>query len=395
VASEAWPRARLSSVSMSGNANSMEVSIPAGKSPRCFTGSLSATGDLKFHALYHACGAGYYWDANTHRKTPTTFVGTGTDSAGGYFGTVDVSFAVARDSFLTPDVSVVQYISDIKTQPCAAELQHTLHFGHNRAVTVCLTLGSTQNPPPPPRLNSASAYLNFIVSKEYRGFIHLPQMAVSCSKGKVATVDDIPIPATATAVPLNLPDFLWSPGWTPTPVTRTPYEPAEIFTSDASGTGFDTVFDDRSASPQVSVHGGMVVVSFMGASRLATTARAAAYSLTGYEAPFIWSIVQMRFDCAGHESVWVANSEFPTTNLYINGTLHSWYTQTALGGFIKSGEKVIQPPEKGFLALLPTCGERLHWERHKNDLPARDPHGGCGLVVLAGPNGGNKSGNFL
>jgi Concanavalin A-like lectin/glucanases superfamily len=287
--------------------------------------------------------------------------------------------ALPHGSFLTPDVSIVQYISSISQGQCVSQLRRSLGIGPKRAGAACLFLVATANPKPPRELASASQWLAFIQSREYRGYVHLPQMAVVCNRGKPESIDGQSIKNVSTgAVPLNLPDFSWSPGWTPPrPVSLLPgadYEPAEEYTNGPDDLG--QIFDDLASIPEVSVHkNGTVVISFLSASRLATLERTVAFPLIGRDAPFIWSVLQLRFNCAGSEAVSVANSELPTTNLYINGRLKSWYTQNHLGDFTKDGQTKNNAPGVGLLALDPTCGTSLRWANSQNHIQAKVPPG--------------------
>lgn len=74
-------------------------------------GRLYDSGQLKFHAVYHACYDNYSWKAVTHRTGPTTFMGRGRDNKGNKFSHVDVSFATAcREPDMTgsdPDVAAI------------------------------------------------------------------------------------------------------------------------------------------------------------------------------------------------------------------------------------------------------------------------------------------------
>ena len=85
-------------------------------------------------------------------------------------------------------------------------------------------------------------------------------------------------------------------------------------------------------------------------------------------------------------SVSVANSEFPTTNLYINGQLVRFYSQTDLPQFIKDGGSTLHDIGVGYLALTPTCGTNVHWGS-KALFGQPDP-GGCVFDIVKGQTGG-------
>jgi hypothetical protein len=298
--------------------------------------------------------------------------------------------------FYMPDVKVVSYISAVDAPQCARDLVTQLGVSQSSALIACGVLASSANPTPPSAF-TADGWSSFVQSKEYRGYIHLPAMVVHCSDNTVVGLDNQPVSASARPSPFADPGFEWSPGFTPGPrglVVQT-YSDAEPFLNDATGSTVAALFDHD--LPSVSLHAdGTLVVSFLAASRIATEDRLAAAALLNYDAPFIWTVVQERFNCSGgKESVSVANYEFPTTNLYIDGNLTSWYTENHLVDFIgDGGNTVFNPPGTGYLALTPTCGSRVGWSLHGNQLQGKSPGGGCLGFILGGPNGG-VSGDYL
>jgi hypothetical protein len=79
----------------------------------------------------------------------------------------------------------------------------------------------------------------------------------------------------------------------------------------------------------------------------------------------------------------IANSEFPTTNLYVNGELQSWYSRSHLAQFIAEGGETYNPEGIAYLALHPTCGQSI--TSGSKSLQAQPVPGSCRLAVLAGP----------
>lgn len=301
--------------------------------------------------------------------------------------------------FVTPDVKVIQYISAIDGPACAAQLAARISISGVRAATACGLLAASANPTPPSVLDDAS-WPAFVASKEYRGFVHFPRMVVECTGNTVTAVNNQPVPTNVVPTSMHIDGFEWSPGWTPPRPFQglpfTDYQPGDLFTDDAGGSNRAPLFDR--SDPIVSMHpDGTLVISYLSAARMASLERPVAYAITGYDAPYIWTVNQIRFNCAGgRESVSIANSMFPTTNLYIDGQLKQWYTENHLADFIADGQQTFNLDGTGWLALQPTCGSSLSWSLHPNaGLPALPvPGAGCLGLIDGGPNGG-ASGHYL
>jgi len=109
------------------------------------------------------------------------------------------------------------------------------------------------------------------------------------------------------------------------------------------------------------------LISYILATRIANPERLVAAELTGWDAPFVWEVVQIRLVCGSSPGagVSVAVSEFPTTDLYISGALAGTNDQSNLVGFIEDGGRAISglvhPAGVGPLALTPTCSTSLSW----------------------------------
>ncbi|CAG8852880.1 36171_t:CDS:1, partial [Gigaspora margarita] len=85
-------------------------------------------------------------------------------------------------------------------------------------------------------------------------------------------------------------------------------------------------------------------------SRLAHMERKSQYVLTGYDAPFIFTKVDMTVCCNRQVSVKVHRTVFPQTRLYINGVWEQVQAQTELGKFIIYGGKKLFQDGYGYPA---------------------------------------------
>ncbi len=327
------------------------------------------------------------------RPTGTTTVVMGAQGGANSIGPTNVSYddvslgpiAPSTRVFSTPDVKVVQYIHHLSAAQCARDLVNQIGFGKPQALLACGFLSATANPTPPPRFQDNQSWSSFVNSDEYRGYVHVPPVAITCEAGSVTAIDNMSVNVGTNAISLPTDYSLgYTPGRGLAPGLPA-YSAAEPFVSDANGSTVAALFDN--AQPFVTVRSnGSVLISYLSASRIATVERYLAAPLLGYDAPYIWTVTQIRADCAGNQNVSVANSEFPTTNLYVNGVLKSWYSQTNLPQFITEGGKTLNPPGVGFLALKPTCGQSI--TSGSQSLQAQPFPGSCAFTVLAGPYGG-------
>jgi FG-GAP repeat len=289
-------------------------------------------------------------------------------------------------AFVTPDIKVIQYIHPLDAKQCARDLVAQLGLNKLSALAACGFLSVSANPLPPPRFPDDQTWSAFVDSKEYRGFVHIPPLTVSCSGGEVAAIDNIPVGGPGLHG-LILPGFEHSLGFTPGRPFEPyiDYAPAEPFVTDAGGSSVAALMNNDGVF-EVNRPGGNALITYMTASRIATFEREAAFPIFGFDAPYIWTVTQLRVDCGGDESVSIANSEFPTTNLYINGRLVRFYRQADLPQFIKDGGRTLNPPGVGYLALNPTCGTDVHWGTKA--LLGQPVPGSCFFDILNGPTGG-------
>jgi len=309
-----------------------------------------------------------------------------TEKGGNRIGRAIPSDLVPVTKFVTPDIKVIQYIHPLDAKQCARDLVAQLGVSKPSALAACGFLSVSANPLPPPRIPDDQTWTAFVNSKEYRGYIHIPPLTVNCSGGEVAAIDNIPVGGPGLHG-LILPGFEHSLGYTPPRPFEglTDYSPAEPFVTDKAGTSVADLMNNDGVF-EVTRPGGNALITYMTASRIATVERVAAFPILGFDAPYIWTVTQLRVNCQGDESVSIANSEFPTTNLYINGQLVRFYRQTDLPQFIKDGGTKLNDIGVGYLALDPTCGTNVHWGT-KALLGQPDP-GGCFLDILNGPTGG-------
>jgi hypothetical protein len=189
--------------------------------------------------------------------------------------------------------------------------------------------------------------------------------------------------------PLKVPSISKAPA----PPTVLHYGAAELLhtpLNGGSGSDFGHVYVNRALNG-----GHTVLISYLIASRIATAERLGQYTATGYDAPFIWTVVQLRASCAGGTddkptaAISLAVSEFPSTFLYVNGKEVGSEGQDNLIPFIEDGGTIYNPPGTGNLALEPTCGT-LSWG--PSQLSGRTA--GCLSDVTNGLTGGSD-GNEL
>src|SRR5262249_62381181 len=93
-------------------------------------------------------------------------------------------------------------------------------------------------------------------------------------------------------------------------------------------------------------------VTYRIASRLATQERLIAFGLLGYDAPYIWTVVQEKITCTG-TSLRVRQSVLPTMTIYVNGKQVTHQKGTKLGGFTRRGGVLLHGV--GFGVLAPFC----------------------------------------
>jgi hypothetical protein len=246
----------------------------------------------------------------------------------------------------TPDLKVVRFLQ-VPPGDCLAQVG-TLSGDPSTAAAACGFLVGSSNPTPPPDL-SGKAWQSFVASKEFRGFIHLPSMSVTCTDGQISSID------------LNGPVGV-SPGWTPyTPqvrFARVLKEKAEWYD------GMSGILHPSDVDVRYSAGRSAAVVSLREASRITTKARVLQYPLLGYDAPFIWAALHVTVSCHGEPVASVSYSTIPRVAVYADGVLQSTTDQSRdLISFIRSGGTSFHAPRTGNLdpycqqaSVLPLSG---------------------------------------
>lgn len=240
-------------------------------------------------------------------------------------------------SFQSPDFKIVRYIKTFDSQLCAADVRRVLGVGPVDAQTACDLLLASANPNPPASFDN-HGWKAFEASDQYRAIVHLPPVHVTCSpEGKITAYDQ------GQQVEKG---FEVSPGYTPS-VLRGSFDPAETYQGSLAG-----LFNDLDFT--VSPNQDFLVVSYLTASRIATTERGVAYKLLGYDAPFVWTVVRERITCSTYNLV-VVNSDFPSTNVYVDDQVKAQLFQTGqVGLFTSSGGKGVYH-DAGMGFLDPRC----------------------------------------
>jgi hypothetical protein len=139
--------------------------------------------------------------------------------------------------------------------------------------------------------------------------------------------------------------FYASLGYTKVPIAGVTYQPGESFNPQdpTFDTGTPTILRDPD---------GAVIISYRWASRLATFERRVQYDISGYDAPFIWLTFDEKIGCDGRQAARFHFTDFPSTDLYINGLRVSHDKQTNnIAKFIKQGGTTLHPPGYGNLAF--------------------------------------------
>jgi hypothetical protein len=280
-------------------------------------------------------------DENTTQSTPnqtpsnTTFNGEASDATSST-GTLNIN---------SPDIKVTQHIRSFSLDYCAKEVGSIEDFlSSPSVVAACSALAASHNTEPPNSFNSSS-WQTFKNSREYRGYIHIPSIKVSCSKGRLTNY--------------TISKDEYSYGYTKRPplgfdsgdVYKPPYNTYTIGTS--AKRDYLIVIDRRS-------------------SRIGDFERRAQYGLLGYDGPFIYTAVEEDIYCDGSIRVLAYRPEFPTTRLYIDNQLNTEAPQTKLGDFIKSGGRNFHNDGEGNFG---PAGNTLIYQHLPPDRPCT--RGGC------------------
>lgn len=226
-------------------------------------------------------------------------------------------------SFESPDFKVVRYIHGFDPVACRDDLRDHLPTSEAAASTACLALLDSANPVPPTSFTNRS-WKEFFASKEYRAILHIPPLHVTCSAaGKITKFDQ------GRQVEKGLEKSF---GYTPTPFGL--FDPAEPYAGSLAGL-FDEL--DITLTPSADA----VIVQYVTGSRLSAAARQIGFSLLGYDAPFVWTVFREKVSCTGVNVV-IVNSDFPSTNMYVDDQLWMDDLQTSnLADFIRSGGNVL------------------------------------------------------
>jgi hypothetical protein len=231
----------------------------------------------------------------------------------------------------TPSYTVVRYLQ-ASIPSCVVNL---VAAGIAKPEFLCAFLADSANAYPPNDL-SGSALSDFIANKEYRQYVNYPSYSVTCANGVIQNISS----ATASA------PFSWSLGYTRVkgPANTNYFALAEPYTADSD---FDQAAPDEIYNSGKSA----VEIVFQAASRIATAERTTNYTLTGLDAPFIWTDVIEDIGCDGTYGLTVATSTVPTTDIYINGHEVSYDKQSSdLATFLEEGGGTLNPVGYGNLA---------------------------------------------
>lgn len=265
------------------------------------------------------------------------------DTFGVYYGSSALYLVGGADAgsqatkVYSPDYKIVRWFralqqtSNLTPARCAKDfIKAALPLG----VGLCPFLLNTANPAPPQDMPD-SGWPDFLAKKEYRGILALPSYEVNCDgQGR------------ATDATQQGHDFT-STGYTPT-VGHNPrfYLPAAPYLGDA----------DYAGAPQVtkSIDGRSVHVAIKTAARLFDGERVGGWVATGYDAPYIWTVLHLKISCDGHTSATLTYSDFPSMVIYQDGARAFAEDQTSeYLRFMTSAGRIPALPGRG--KLSPVC----------------------------------------
>lgn len=332
-----------------------------------FTGNTSYSGSCYSNADGQLIAQDAYTDAEAIQITPTASSGglvtafkgtlsiTGTPTAIGTTNNCNPSYEVITFTgttttpppIISDSYASVEYIEGFSVSGCTSDLlQHGIYgskaflaaSGGNitaAATLLCRALRSSANSAPPSSLD-AQTVGTFEASQEYRGFMMVPSYQLNCSaSGEVLSV----------ALAGNSP-FYASLGF-----TRDPLLLGALYQSGESYNPQDPTFD-TGVPTIVTDPDGAVTISYRWASRIATLERKAQYYISGYDAPYVWLTFDEKIGCNGQQVARFNFTDFPATDLYINGSEVSHDAETNnFAKFIKQGGKTLNPVGHGNLAF--------------------------------------------
>ncbi|RIB04729.1 hypothetical protein C2G38_2221527 [Gigaspora rosea] len=197
------------------------------------------------------------------------------------------------------------------------------------------------------------------MSKEYREYVHIPKFNVSCgANGQLVSYNPSDPDYIDQSNPTNNPEEVIN-------VERNPYGYTKNYITYTEEGGF--FFSPSNIYIEYPLNGiwwnrnsknTCLNVFDSRHSRLARSERKLQYSLSGYDAPFIYAKVHMEVCCSRQVSVTVSRTIFPQTLLYINGKKVGEQAQIKLGNFILSGGQKYSKDGHGNLAPR---GQDLTW----------------------------------
>ncbi len=246
-----------------------------------------------------------------------------------------------------PDVKATMHIEPFAVQAMCDEQMAPFGWACDNSPaglvtkSALLNLKGSANPDTPTSFADRTAWLEWFVSKEYRGWQHIGDWELQCSDGKV---DDY-------YRPTNLWPFVHhSYGYTRGPLGAW-FAEGDVFTEDPyNGREIRELEDGR-----------CVEVFDARASRLAHAERVAVHTLLGYDQPFVWQEVSVVACCDGSVEVKAQHSTFPESRLFIEGTEVDRNPGEKLGQFMK--EAGTEWSEEGHGWHASPSSQLLDWSR--------------------------------
>ena len=279
---------------------------------------------------------------------------------------------------LTPDVQVLRYVAPVDDAGCKSAVENVIaqhpvnnpgdlarqqinaQFPNLLPAFACLPLELSANPVPPATMSPS-----YQATREYRGYLDVPPVAITCAGAELQTWSAQPVIADFGYTPLEA-SIRVGGAWLKVRL----YDRADGLTTAlnagaASQLGFNAV-----GVPTVTrISASEILITYLQSSRVSEVARQLANGILGYDAPFIWTIAQERVGCRTDSTlsskVSVVSSVFPTSTLYIDGKQANSEPDSNLQQFLLDGGLTDNAIGVGNLAFSPQCSV-MTWDNGAN-----------------------------
>ncbi len=247
-----------------------------------------------------------------------------------------------------PDIKATQHIETFEVQPMC-DTQMAPHGwlcdnspGGLQTKTALNGLRSSANPSPPTSF-SGSGWSDWVASKEYRGYAHVPKWELWCDAAGVAGY-------SGTAGEFSY-GYTRGPGgiWFADPDVYVGPDPAN------PQPGFNHF------SETISEDGQCLTKRSQRASRIAHAERVVVHTTLGYDQPYVWHNLYVQACCDGSVQVTGNHSQFPDARLYVDDGQVDAGSGEDLGFFMRVAGPEWSP--EGYGVLAPGSSGKLEWSR--------------------------------